>query len=295
MYLSHTYRSGFYAGKGEKGHEISTIDVDTMSLVAVHDIAPFISPHDIEYNAYDDLIYSGVEQSAPGKNGLVVLEPNGRVAGNIATKAENTHWLTLAGNGKTAFTSHKEYPNLSVLDLVSRKQIGEIPLPGGAEEVHVSPDGKWLFAATPSLASQRGAHDQDRAEENIPRLVKVDAASGAVAGEVALGAGISAIRATSDGRVLVGQLPMGSPDAGTDGFLHVVDTDEMVVAASLPLGRGPFTTRVTDDNRTAFVANIMAGTVSVINLDEYKVEMVLSSTPDDTWGGTHGLVVFDHR
>ncbi len=290
-YLSHTYRSGFYNGAGEKGHEISAIDVDAMVLLSVYDVAPYISPHGVEYNRHDDLIYAGVEESSPGRNGLVVVAPDGRVVGNIPTRATNTHWLAFATDGRTAYTSHKEYPNLSVLDLSTRKQIDEIPLPGGAEE-DVSRDGRWLFAVTPSLPAQRGAHEPARTRNDVPRLVKIDLASGNVVGEAELGAGISAIRATGDGRVLVGQLPLGSPDAGTDGFLHVVDTESMVVKASLALERGPFTSRITDDDTTAFVANTIAGTVSVVDLGTYCVTRTLSSTPDPSWGGTHGIVVF---
>ena len=152
VYLTHTYRAGAYGEAQPKGHEVSVIDVDAQQIVDMIDIAPFIAPHDIDFDRRRDLIYTGVE-AKDGRNGVVIIDAKTRtVVGNIAVNAPNAHWMGMTGDGSTACLTHKDAPVISIIDLIARKQVGELPSPGGAEEIDCSPDGRWAFAATPMMS-----------------------------------------------------------------------------------------------------------------------------------------------
>jgi DNA-binding beta-propeller fold protein YncE len=286
LYLAHTYRDGPYDSGSEPGHEISVIDVDTMSVVDVIDIHPFIAPHDVEYNPATGLLLATVERNAAG-NGVVVIDPRTRsVVDNIPTSPRNAHWLAVPESGSVCAVSHKEASMISVLDLTARKVAGEVDLPGGAEEVDISADGRWIFAATP--------HQTAPAPESHgpSRLVKIDAATLDVVGDIELPPANSAIRAGANGNVYVAQMtPVWGKFGASNGALHIVDSDSMSLTASVPLDIESFTVREAPDGATVCVANLGSGTISVIDLTDFRVVRTLECSRDRETpiGGTHGL------
>ena len=292
IYCVHTYRKGGYAGGEPQAHEVSVIDADARQVVDVIDIRPFVAPHDVEYFPGTDLIYASVEQNEAGK-GLVIIDASSRqVAGHIPTAGRNSHWFALTPDGWRAFVTHKEDEVLSVLDLANDRLLDIVRLPGGAEEVALSPDGRWVFVVTPF---QRPIPSQPRGA----KLIKIDARSLSIVGETELPCVIHSVRATSDGRVLVSQM-YALPEAGDTpgsfthvapdpGKLFVIDGRSMKVLGMVTLDRMPFTIRVAPDSSTAYVANTGSGTLSVVDLHTYAVVRSVACTPDR--GGTHGLAL----
>lgn len=286
LYLTHTYRNGPYDSGAEPGHEISVIDADSMSVVDIIDIHPFISPHDVEYNAATGLLFASVERNGAG-NGVVVIDPHtNTVVDNIPTSPRNAHWLAVPESGSVCVVSHKEAPIISVIDVKSREVLGTVDLPGGAEEVDISSDGRWIFVATP--------HQTAPAPESHgpSRLVKIDAATLAVVGEIELPSANSAIRAGSRGNVYVSQLtPVWGTFGASSGALHVIDSDSMSLTATVQLDLESFTVREAPDGGTVCVANLGSGTVNVIDLADFRVVRTLECSRDkeSPLGGTHGL------
>jgi len=286
LYLSHTYRDGPYDSGAKPAHEISVIDVDFMSVVDVIDIHPFIAPHDVEYNSTTGLLFASVESSAAG-NGVVVIDPQTKmVVDNIPTSARNSHWLAVPESGSTCVVSHKEAPIITVMDLTSRKVVGTVDLPGGAEEVDISADGRWIFAAAP--------HQTAPAPESHgpSRLVKIDAATLNVVGDIELPSANSALRVGSHGDVYISQLtPVWGKFGTSSGALHIIDSDSMSLKASVKLDLESFTIREAPDGATVCVANLGSGTINVVDLTDFRVVRTLDCSRDkeSPLGGTHGL------
>jgi DNA-binding beta-propeller fold protein YncE len=286
LYLTHTYRNGPYDSGAEPGHEISVIDADSMSVVDIIDIHPFIAPHDVEYNAATGLLFASVERNAAG-NGVLVIDPHtNHVVDNIPTSARNAHWLAVPDSGSVCVVSHKEAPIITVIDVKSREVVGTVDLPGGAEEVDISPDRRWIFVATP--------HQTAPAPETHgpSRLVKIDATSLTAVGEIELPSANSALRAGGHGNVYVSQLtPVWGKFGASSGALHVIDSDSMSLTATVRLDLESFTIREAPDGATVCVANLGSGTVNVVDLTDFQVVRTLDCSRDkeSPLGGTHGL------
>lgn len=290
LYIVHTWRGGAYMTGHEPANEMSVVDVDRRAVVDVVDLHPFASPHDVEYCAIDDLIYASVEANDAG-NGVVVVDARTReLVGAIATPARNAHWLAITPDGAKGYVSHKEAPLLSVLDLRARRTVATIELPGGAEEVCMSPDGAAAFVVTPWQTPPASV------PAGPSRVLKIDTASDRVVGEIELEPTITAVAATSTGRVLVSQWCPGDPGpvfagAAVAGALQIVDGATMTLLGSVELGRLSFTVRASADGSTAYVANLGSGTLSVVDVERRRLERTIDCTPDPRLGGTHGLAL----
>ena len=293
LYVAHTYRSGGYQSDTATGHEISVVEVDRPAVVDVIDIHPFISPHDIEYSPANDLIYASIEGNDAG-NGIVIVDPGARaVVGHIATPARNSHWLAVSPDGARAYVSHKEAPFISVIDLHRRETAATVELPGGAEEIDIAADGKAVFVVTP-LKTPRPILGPGPSS-----VVKIDVASNEIVGAVELDPTVVAVRTTVDGKVLASQMYPGDDPhvvelfsgerGGVEGKLHIIDGGTMTLLNTIDLERMSFTIRVSPDGSTAYVANAGSGTLSVVDLGRGEVVRSLDCTPNDQFGGTHGM------
>lgn len=304
-YLAHTYRAGAYGEGKPKAHEISVIDADAREVVDVIDLAPHEAPHDIEYDPATDLIYTGVESGDAG-NGIVIVDAGTReVVGTIPLQARNAHWMCLTPDGSKAYVAHKEAPVLSVADLRARRQLGEIASPGGAEEIDCSPDGRFVFAATPmmslviNVSQGRLNKATPPAGTPSPRLLKIDTATDEIVGQLDFDEYLSALRVAPDGRVVVTEFrfpePGTTPDGPVPGRVHVVDPESLRLLASVEVEELPFTTRFSADGGTAFVANLKTGSVSVVDLTSYRVVATLDNNIGPGFGGTHGMCLVPGR
>jgi DNA-binding beta-propeller fold protein YncE len=304
-YLTHTYRAGAYGEGKPKAHELSVIDPDARAVVDVIDIAPYQAPHDVEFDAATDRIYTGVELG-DGRNGIVVIDAATRaVVGNIPLQAPNAHWMCLTPDGAKAYVAHKEAPVISVVDLHAGRQVGEIASPGGAEEIDCSPDGRFVFAATPMMTLAINVSQGSLTKRTpppgtpTPRLLKIDTEHDEVVGRFETDEYLSALRVAPDGRVLVTEFWFPAPDAvdpgPVPGRLDVVDPGSMTLQAAIELDELPFTVRVSPDSSTAYVANLKTGSVSVVDLAEHTVRARLDNNIGPTFGGSHGMCLVPPR
>lgn len=298
-YMTHTYRAGGYGEDQPKGHELSVIDPDSRAVVDTIDIAPFVAPHDVEFDPGADRIYVSVE-AGDGRNGIVIVDPGSRtVVGAIPIAATNAHWLAITPDGAKGYVTYKEAPVVSVLDLPGARQLGRISSPAGAEEIDCSPDGRWAFAATPMMSLvvnvSRGQLTKRTPAPGTPspRLLKIDVGADRVVGQLDFDEYLSAVRVAPDGRVLVTEMRFPEPDAAETGpvrgRVHVVAPDSMELLATVVADELPFTTRCSPDGATAFVANLKTGSVTVIDLESYEVRATLDNNIGPAFGGSHGM------
>jgi DNA-binding beta-propeller fold protein YncE len=300
-YLTHTYREGAYGEGKPKGHELSVIDVDRREVVDVIDISPWGGPHDVEFDPAADLIYTGVERDADGRNGLLAIDAETReVVWDVPLAADNTHWITLSPDGSRCYASHKEVESISVIDLRERVELDPIPSPGGTEEIDVSPDGRFLFAAAPvmsitiDVSHGRLIKKAPPAGTPTPRLLKIDTETNEVVGTLGgFTERVSAMRVGPTGVVLVSEMHFPEPDAPSDtavpGLVHAIDGDTMERLGIATTEELPFTIRFSPDGGTAFVANLKTGTVSVLDVASCEVVRTLDNNPGVGFGGTHGM------
>ncbi|MCB1293806.1 MAG: hypothetical protein KDB67_03875 [Gordonia sp.] len=299
LYLTHTYRAGGYGEAKDAGHEVSIIDPAIPVVIEVIDTRPYLAPHDVEIDPVLDRLYVSIEDRG-GHNGIAVIDLTTRkVIGNIALPEANCHWMAITPDGKLAVTAHKEAGSLTVVDLGAGAVAGSIPCPGGAEEVDVSPDGRFAYAATPLMAVdvnvKQGAFNRRPPGPGTPpsRVLKIDLATRAVVGELAIDEVLCALRVAPDGDVLVGEVFFPDPEdpdaTPVPGKVHHVDTSTMTIRASYTAEDFPFTIRCSPDASTACIANLMSGTVTVVDLITDTVTGTIAHHAGGGFGGTHGL------
>ena len=303
-YLAHTYRAGAYNEGKPKAHEISVVDVDARTVVDVIDVAPYEAPHDVEYDPAADLIYAGVERGEAGNGILVISAATREIVTVIGLQAPNAHWMAVTPDGAKAYVTHKEAQVVSVVDLRARRQVGEVPAPSGAEEVDCSPDGRFAFVATPMMSLVINV-SQGQLNKAVPPpgtpapgLVKIDVETDEAVGRLEFEEYLSALRVAPDGRVLVTEFRFPSPDGPSGpapGRVHVVEPERLELLASIEVDELPFTTRFSADGRTAFVANLKTGSVSVLDLDRYVVTARLDNNIGPAFGGSHGMTLVPGR
>ncbi|CAB4882754.1 unannotated protein [freshwater metagenome] len=304
-YLTHTYRAGAYGEGKPKAHELSVIDPDARAIVDIIDLRPFMAPHDVEFDPVHDLIYASVEEEN-GRNGIVVVDPKTReIVGDIPVSAPNTHWMCITPDGAKAYLTHKEAEQITVVDLLARRQIAAIPSPAGAEEIDASPDGRHVFAATPMMSLTinvaQGQLNKRTPEPGTPapRVLKIDTATDEVVGQLDFEEYLAAIRVAPDGRVLVSEMHFPDPGAESGGpirgRLNVIDPDSMELLASVVCDELPFTIRCSPDSSTAYVANLKTGSVSVVDLGTYEVVATLDNNIGPAFGGSHGMTYVPAR
>lgn len=301
-YVGIAYRSGGYGEENPKGHEIAVIDVDAMKVTGYIEIAPHFGAHDVEYDPHRDLLYAGVESVAglPGdnRNGLVIIDPEKReVVGNIPTKAPNTHWISLTAAGRRAYLAHKEYEAVSVLDLEKRCLLEEIAVRGGTEEIAASPDGRWVYAATPkmslflNLAKGEIRPLDPEPDAPTPALIKIDTATNTIVDRLEFQELLAAVWVASEGKVFVTEyrFPESDSSAVAPGRVHIIDGDSFKVLYSVECDELPFTTRTTSGGERAFVTNLKTGTVTVVDVLAGQVTHTLDINTGGLLGGVHPL------
>jgi DNA-binding beta-propeller fold protein YncE len=60
LYVSHTYRSGWYGGNAGRRGIVSVLDPDRRAIVDVIELGPEHGPHDLLFDAARDLLYVSV-------------------------------------------------------------------------------------------------------------------------------------------------------------------------------------------------------------------------------------------
>lgn len=175
-----------------------------------------------------------------------------RVVATIPVGA-SPHGLRISPDGKQAWVANLNGGTVTVIDTGSRKPVAAIAVGKGPAQVGFTPDGRLAFVSL--------------SEEN--RVAVVDPASRKVIRTVAVGTVPIQLYATPDSRlVLVAN--QGTPKKpGTT--VSVIDTDGLMVVATIKTGAGAHGVAVDREGRRAFVTNTYANSVSVIDVAERKV------------------------
>jgi YVTN family beta-propeller protein len=166
---------------------------------------------------------------------------------------EFPHGLRISPDGREAYVANVKDGTVSVLDLAGAKEIARIRVGEAPVQVGFTPDGGQVFVSL---------RDEDK-------VAVIDTATRKVLGRIAVGDGPIQVHATPDGRfVLVAN--QGS-QARPGDTVSVVDVAKRAVVKTIRTAPGAHGLSVDTEGRLAFVTNIYANSLSVIDISSLEV------------------------
>ncbi|MBZ6475954.1 YncE family protein [Streptomyces griseocarneus] len=286
LYCVSTYVSGYYHAHQGRARQITVIDPDTRTVVDTLDTAPDHAPHGIVLDRARARLYVSVEATDTAPGGVIVYDARTRERlARIPVMADGPHWFAITPDGRRGYSTNKEAPFVSVVDLERDAFDGRIEVPG-SEGLDVSPDGRYVYVASPKgdFAAPLAAP---------PGLRVIEVATGEVVRTLPTEGMVFPVHTTATGAVLAGELrmarePGGALGAQTDGVLTVFAPGTHEVIGQVEVGRFPLTITSSPDGGTGYVANVLSGTVTVVDLERMSV---LATLEVDRAGeaGAHGL------
>ncbi|MEU5212990.1 YncE family protein [Streptomyces sp. NPDC020742] len=287
LYCASTYRSGFYGAHTGHSHEITVIDVDTRTVVATLDTGSDHGPHGLALDRARSRLYVSVEATATEPGGVLVLDTRTHARlGRIPTMAPGPHWFVRTADGRRGYTSNKEAPFVSVLDLDRGVLTDRIPVPG-SEGLCLAPDDRYLYVAAPKA-------DFGELPATPPGVRVIDTFTHEIVRVLATGGPVIPVHATATGMLLAGELRADTTDSGAPpgsqlpGVVRVFAPDTLTPVGEVEVGRLPLTITSSPDGRLAYVSGNLSSTVTVIDLQTLRTLATLDVDCADL-SGAHGL------
>ncbi|MFI1970759.1 surface layer protein [Streptomyces cinnamoneus] len=286
IYCTSAYVSGYYGANQGTARQVSVIDADARKIIDVLDTAPDHAPHGIALDRARDRLYVSVEATATAPGGVIVYDARTRERiGRIPVMADGPHWFAVTPDGRRGYSTNKEAPFVSVLDLERDEFAGRIEVPG-SEGLDVSRDGAHVYVAAPH--ADFGAGPAAR-----PGIRVIETATGEVVRTLPTEGMVFPVHTTATGAVLAGELRMAGAGGGvlgrqTDGVLTVFSPGTLEPAGHVQVGVFPLTITSSPDGKVGYVANVVSSTVTVVDLERLAV---LTTLEVDRLGepGAHGL------
>ncbi|MEU8681997.1 YncE family protein [Streptomyces sp. NPDC048611] len=290
LYCTSTYLSGYYGANEGRAHRITVIDVDTRAVVDVLDTAPDHAPHGLALDRARGRLYVSVEATDTEPGGIVVLDTRTRARlGRISAMAPGPHWFAVSPDGRYGYTTNKEAPFVSVIDLDRGECTSRIPVPG-SEGLAVAPDGRHVYVAAPKAAlaappsAPTGIHVIDTATQEVVRTLPTK-------GQV------MPVHVTSAGLLLAGELRPDTSQNGPlggqlPGVLSVFAADTLTPVGEVEVGRFPLTLTSSPDGRLGYVSGNLSSTVTVVDLTTLSPLTTLEVDRTDV-SGAHGLAYIE--
>lgn len=289
LYISHAYRHGHFWDHGDYSHEITVIDCGTKTCVDTIDIFPALGPHGLILDEHRDMLYASVEEMEKGKpGGLIGIDPKTRSITKKIPSESKPHWFVMTPDGRKAYTCNKTQPFISILDLQAESFVGKIPFPS-CEEPAMSTDGKHAYFPTPGTTI-------GPAPANASIQV-IDTATDKIITSFRTGLGPQSVHVTPLNTIMVGKYSFDAETwAAQAGRLALYEPDTFKLLGEVAVEKAPLTLRASEDGKTAFVANIFSGTVTVVDLGSMTVvrtlDVDLVRDPAKKFHqGAHGMAV----
>jgi len=253
-----------YGSKASPGRKVMLIDAATGQSIATVDMGEHSRPHGL-----DALKDGRLLVTTEASREVAIVDPKtAKVVKRIATDRDLSHMVASSPDGKRAYVSSIAAGALTVLDLMSGRVIADIPTGKGAEGVAVTPDGReaWVTNRTANTISVVDTNTLKTTfaieAGEFPIRVKFTP-DGARAIVSFTGSGDVGVFDRAK-RALIKRIPLGR-DA-------VADSGGRVFQKRFGSSPAPVGIFVSPDGKRAWVAASHADVVSVINLDELKVE-----------------------
>ena len=163
------YGGGIFGKNKDPDRRIAVIDLASKSLERTIDVGANIAPHSVMMDASGTL-WSTAELG----NAVLAINP---VAGKVdrIDLGGSPHWIAVSHPTGKLFGSFKTKEAVAVVDTASRRMVGAIAIPHGAEGIAVTPDGETLFVC----AHWKGVvHVFDTRTHTLRRTIAIEGAPG---------------------------------------------------------------------------------------------------------------------
>jgi len=133
------YGGGIFGKNEDPDRRIAVIDLASKSLERTIDVGGNLAPHSVMMDASGTL-WSTAELG----NAVLAIGPGAKTVDRIDVGG-SPHWIAISHSTGKLFASFKTKEAVAVVDTASRKVLGTIAIPHGAEGIAVTPDGETLF------------------------------------------------------------------------------------------------------------------------------------------------------
>lgn len=254
-----------YGDSTNPGNTLTVVDIPGKKVLRTIDLGTYSRPHGIEWLQGDDVAVT-VEAS---KALLIVGVKDGKVKHAIATGQVGSHMVAVSPKHRRAFTANIGSGTTTVIDLSTHERITDVATGRGAEGIAVAPDGSEVWVTN---------RDANTVSIVDPATLKVSATL--EPGEIPI-----RVKFTPDGtRALISNAKSGD--------VAVFDTVTKKKITSIPMqqegertqngesrplvsqfGTGPVPVGILmpEPLSLAFVANTNADTITVIDLETFKI------------------------
>ena len=188
-----------------------------------------------------------------GDNTVSVVDTGMRQAVATIPVGAYPHGLRISPDGKEAYVANLKGGTVSVIDTQARKEVAQIAVGKGPAQTGFTADGRLAFVSL--------------SQENAVALI--DPATRKVVARIGVGTVPIQLYATPDGKTLFVANQGTKQKPGKT--VSAIDLQARKVATTLQTGAGAHGVVVDRDGRYAFISNLYANTVSVIDVKSLKV------------------------
>jgi YVTN family beta-propeller protein len=247
------YGNGQVGTNTEPGTRIAVFDVPGKKLDGFIEMAPFLAPHGMMFDAAG-LLWATAESS----HALVYIDvKRGAVLGHVETGTNRSHFMTANADGTKIYVPHRQLSFMSVIDTASKKVTTRIPgFRYECQGVAAAPDGNRIYQASSAR----------------PEISVIDTKTNEVAGKFKIdGLGddfppqLNRLRVSPNNKYLVVSFNQSRTAA-------VIDIEDPARQHLFKLEKGPMGITFGADIKHAFVTNHDEGTISAIDLGAMKLE-----------------------
>jgi DNA-binding beta-propeller fold protein YncE len=163
------YGGGIFGKNKEPDRRIAVIDLATKFLERTIDVGAALAPHSVMMDTRGTLWCTAELGDA-----VLAIDPASEAVERVPVGGA-PHWIAVSHATGKLFASFKTKEVVAVLDIATRKLIGSIAIPEGAEGIAVSPDGWVLFVC----AHRKGVlHVFDTRTLALHRTLAIEGAPG---------------------------------------------------------------------------------------------------------------------
>lgn len=188
-----------------------------------------------------------------GDNTVSVIDTAARSLVATIPVGKFPHGLRISPDGKQAYVANLKGGTVSVIDTASQKEIAQVPAGKGPAQVGFTPDGSLVLVSL--------------SEENA--VAVIDPATRKVIRKVAVGTVPIQLYVTPDSRTLL-VANQGTPKK-PGKTVSLMELESFKVTKTVVTGAGAHGVVVDREGRYAYVTNMYANSVSVLDVKDRKV------------------------
>ena len=188
-----------------------------------------------------------------GDNTMSVVDTALRQAVATIPVGSYPHGVRISPDGKEAYVANLKGGTVSVVDTQARKEVAQIAVGKGPAQTGFTADGRLAFVSL--------------SQENAVALI--DPATRKVVARISVGTVPIQLYATPDGKLLL--VANQGTNKKPGNTVSAIDLQSRRVATTLQTGAGAHGVVVDRDGRYAFISNVYANTVSIIEVKSLKV------------------------